>query len=129
MSVRAMVRRLRSEWLERTGANARARRALDGSAAAILMYHRVLPRARAEALAVEPGMFVEPATFARHLDWLLGAFRVMPLAEIVARFASRRALPPRACAITFDDGWQDNFEHAFPLLAQRGLPATIFLVT
>jgi peptidoglycan/xylan/chitin deacetylase (PgdA/CDA1 family) len=74
-------------------------------------------------------MFVTPATFRRHLRWLERAFHVLPLAEIVERIGEGRSLPLRACAITFDDGWRDNFDHAWPALAERGLPATIFLVT
>jgi peptidoglycan/xylan/chitin deacetylase (PgdA/CDA1 family) len=95
----------------------------------VITYHRVLPRLVAAGFAVEPGMFVTPATFRRHLRWLERGFRVLPLTEIVQRIAEGRSLPRGACAITFDDGWRDNFDHAWPALAERGLPATIFLVT
>lgn len=125
---RSLLRRARDGALEWSGANARARARLDGSCAAVLMYHRVLPRAEARARAVEPGMFVTPETFARHVDWLADGFRVLPLGEIATRLAEDRPLPPGACAISFDDGWRDNLEHASPELSRRGLPATVFLV-
>lgn len=129
MNARGVLRRLRAEVLERVGAHARARLALDGTAAAILMYHRVLPAAEATALDVEPGMFVTPETFARQLEWLERSFRVLPLADVIACLVAGRSLPRGACAITFDDGWRDNHVHALPLLGARRLPATIFLVT
>jgi peptidoglycan/xylan/chitin deacetylase (PgdA/CDA1 family) len=122
-------RQLRAALFEWSGANGRARRRLDGSRAAILMYHRVLPAADAARLAVEPGMFVTPTTFARHLDWLTEGFRVLPLHEIVSRLAGGLPLPVGACAVTFDDGWRDNALHALPELSRREMPATVFVVT
>lgn len=92
------------------------------------MYHRILPTERARALALEPGMFVTPETFAKHLDWLQDAFTVLSLGEVANRLEARRPLPERACAITFDDGWRDNWEFAHPELRRRNLPATVFLV-
>jgi peptidoglycan/xylan/chitin deacetylase (PgdA/CDA1 family) len=80
-------------------------------------------------MAVEPGMFVTPETFRRHLDWLRQEFRVLPLPEIVSRLAEGKDLPRGACAITFDDGWRDNLEHGLPALVAAGLPATVFLVS
>jgi peptidoglycan/xylan/chitin deacetylase (PgdA/CDA1 family) len=125
----AAARRLRARLGAWCGAHARARARLDGTRGAILMYHRVLPPEVARARAVQPGMYVTPETFARQLDWLQQGFAPLPLAELVGRLAGGRPLPPRACAISFDDGWRDNFEHALPELSRRGLPATVFLVS
>ena len=92
------------------------------------MYHRILSVERARELAVEPGMYVTPETFTKHLEWLKDGFNVLSLGEIANRLEARRPLPERACAITFDDGWRDNWEFAYPALRRAGLPATIFLV-
>ena len=129
MDLRAALRYARACVYSASGAARRARERLDGSRAALLMYHRVLPAAQARRDAVEPGMFVTPETFAHHLDWLVESFRVLPLHEVTERLTQHQALPPGACAITFDDGWRDNHDFALPALAQRGLPATIFVVT
>jgi peptidoglycan/xylan/chitin deacetylase (PgdA/CDA1 family) len=127
--MRAALRWLRAQAFESTGANRRRRDRLDGSCAAVLMYHRVLPPERISRDHVEPGMVVTPETFSRHLAWLAEEFSVLPLHEIVERQARGHPLPARACAISFDDGWRDNLEYALPALEQRALPATIFVVT
>jgi peptidoglycan/xylan/chitin deacetylase (PgdA/CDA1 family) len=74
-------------------------------------------------------MYVTPETFRQQLDWMVESFRVLPVGEIVDRVQKGQPLPQKALGITFDDGWRDNFEFAFPELVSRGLPATIFLVT
>jgi peptidoglycan/xylan/chitin deacetylase (PgdA/CDA1 family) len=96
----------------------------------ILMYHRVLPRVDVESTFVQPGMYVTPETFERHLQFLTAHFELLTFRELLAKWGcgdwNDRA---RYCAITFDDGWVDNYEHAWPLLRQYGAPATIFLPT
>ncbi|MFH0810733.1 MAG: polysaccharide deacetylase family protein [Pseudomonadota bacterium] len=87
----------------------------------ILTYHRIT--GPGESACLEPGMYVEAATFARHIRFLTRHFSVIPLAGFLARPAHSA---PR-CVITFDDGWLDNHTHALPLLRQAGLPATVFL--
>lgn len=129
MRVRSALRRLRAEAYRWSGRCALARERLDGSRAAVLLYHRVLPREVAERRAVEPGMYVTPESFALHLDWLAADFRVLPLHEILSRLAAGQPLPSGACAITFDDGWRDNADYALPELARRGVPATLFAVS
>ena len=122
------LRELRAFSSAILGKNARARAQLNGERGAILMYHRILPEAEAKRLSVEPGMYVTPEHFEQHLSVLSKHFHVMPLAELITTLAAGKPLPQGACALTFDDGWRDNFCHAFPVLQQYQIPATIFLV-
>ena len=73
------------------------------------------------------GLSTTEAGFERHLDLLeeRGA-RVLPLMEAVERLALG-SLPPRAVALTFDDGYASVVETAWPMLRKRDMPATLFV--
>ena len=88
----------------------------------IFIYHRVNDR----SARFFPGVPVE--RFRRHMEILARHATVFPLGELVAR-AKSGSVPPRSAAVTFDDGYRDNYQHAFPILRNLGLPATIFLAT
>jgi glycosyltransferase involved in cell wall biosynthesis/peptidoglycan/xylan/chitin deacetylase (PgdA/CDA1 family) len=103
--------------------NVFARRILRGGAS-IFMFHRVLPRANE---CFEPELVTSTEAFADTLDWLSENFLVLPLDTLARKRNGRRPEKKPFCAITFDDGWLDNFLYAFPLLQARGLPATVFL--
>ncbi|WFG44943.1 polysaccharide deacetylase family protein [Pseudonocardia alni] len=66
--------------------------------------------------------------FAGHVRALSRFANVLPLDSAVADLQAGRALPERAVAITFDDGYRDNLDVAVPILAAAGAPATVFLV-
>ena len=89
----------------------------------VLIFHRVLPRP-------DPLFPEEPC--AERFDTLMRAvattFEVLPLGRAHALW-QRGALPRRALAITFDDGYADNAEVALPVLQRHGLPATFFVAT
>lgn len=65
---------------------------------------------------------------ASQLASLRAAANVVALTEALDRLREGRALPPRAVALTFDDGYADNLRLAVPMLERFGLPATFFLV-
>jgi peptidoglycan/xylan/chitin deacetylase (PgdA/CDA1 family) len=89
-------------------------------------YHRVVDDFSTHATYSIPPMLIGRAMFERHLEWIASRFDVVNLEELASPRARRAR--PRA-AITFDDGYRDVYEQAFPLLARKGLPATVFVVT
>lgn len=95
----------------------------------VVTYHRVLPESDPERRTEQPGMYVSPQTLDMHLGELKSRFELMHLSRWVKRARAGEPLPRRACAITFDDGWRDNYEHAFPVLRKHEAPATIFVVS
>lgn len=93
------------------------------------MYHRVLPQQSPARSTEQPGMYVSPQTLDLHLTELKRHFELMHLDEWLQRAKRGSPLPKLACALTFDDGWRDNYEFGLPVLAKHGAPATIFLVS
>ena len=73
-------------------------------------------------------LFVDPALFAEQLDRIVSSgATVLTVSELASTLRAGR-LPARAVAITFDDGFLSVCENAAPLLAERGLRATVFCV-
>ena len=71
---------------------------------------------------------VSPSAFASQIEYLVRSrYRLLSLSDAVQRLASRASLPDNSLVITLDDGFRDDYEHAFPVLTRLGAPATIFL--
>jgi peptidoglycan/xylan/chitin deacetylase (PgdA/CDA1 family) len=89
----------------------------------ILIYHRVLA-------APDPlrSRTVQAAAFAAQMDLVASCFDVLPLPEALERLAAG-SLPPRALAVTFDDGYADNLTVALPIMRERGIRPTVFVAT
>lgn len=89
----------------------------------ILIFHRVLPM-------VDP-LFPDEwdaQRFDAALSWLVRGFNVLPLDQAITALREGR-LPSNAVAITFDDGYADNYTVALPILKKHGLNATFFVAT
>lgn len=87
----------------------------------IIMYHRVCGRIP-EGLH-DPAMFVTADAFDMHLQELKQYFDIVSLERAIESPGEKE----RLCVITFDDGWADNYEHAFPVLKKHNVPATVFI--
>jgi peptidoglycan/xylan/chitin deacetylase (PgdA/CDA1 family) len=97
---------------------------LLGQSAAVVAFHRVNDGGEGDA----DGLSVSRATFERYCDFFSRHFRVISLRSLVDRLERGDTLE-RHLAITFDDGYRDNFEIAAPILERLSLPATFFLVS
>ncbi len=93
----------------------------------ILMYHRI---AETSAVARRPTWNVTPGRLREQLRYILArGYQVWPLQRIIDYSASGETLPERVTALTFDDGYENFFLSAWPILRELGVPATVFVVT
>ncbi len=105
------------------GANRAARRSPRGTGAAVLLYHRV-----ADSTPDTHGLCVPRAAFRAQMAHLRDRYHPMPLGDLVAAARENR-VPAGAIAVTFDDGYADNYRDASPVLDEYGVPATFFVTT
>lgn len=90
-----------------------------GGRALILMFHRF-----------SSGDHYSPTLFHRCLGYLRSRrYAIMDLEALLRAGLEGRLLPRRTVALTFDDGYQDQFDVALPLLAEFDAPATFFLAS
>jgi peptidoglycan/xylan/chitin deacetylase (PgdA/CDA1 family) len=93
--------------------------------ARVVTYHSVRPDGHGPRSS-----YVHPDDFAKQIGWLVqSGYRVVPLSDLADRLAAGQVIPERWACITFDDGYADNYQYAFPVLRHYGVPATVFLVT
>ncbi len=104
--------------------------ARQGHSLVLLGYHRVMPldphvphRGDVELISATP------EEFAWQLEYLGRRFEPVTFDDIARAIAGEISLPRRAVSISFDDGFQDLYEHAWPALRRAGMPATVFVCT
>ncbi len=95
----------------------------------IFAYHRVVADiAKAELDAIY-GIVISTTTFRRHCELMRPTYDVVSLTEAADFLAGKRNSERPIAAITFDDGYRDFYDEAFPVLHDLGLKATVFLPT
>ncbi len=95
--------------------------------ATILMYHSIA--AEADALWIDPRNRLPPAAFRRQMAFLARHRRVVSMDELASSIRAGVSLPRGCVVITLDDGYRDALTEAAPILAEYGLPATLYLAT
>lgn len=116
-----LLGRIKTAAMEILPVRSMAARALRGRAMVVAL-HRV------NDVNAGDGLTLSPEQFEDHCHFLADSFDVVPLDQIVGRLEQGASFD-RHVAITFDDGYLDNFEIAAPILTRYGLPATFFVTT
>lgn len=122
MSVKSTIRRSAGHAIGALLSGLRAHRAAIGNSAVVFLFHRVDDRIADDPLTVSRGQFKDWCRF------ISDYFDVVPYDEIVSDMADGNPLHGKA-AITFDDGYRDNYINATPVLSALGLDATFFITT
>jgi peptidoglycan/xylan/chitin deacetylase (PgdA/CDA1 family)/CelD/BcsL family acetyltransferase involved in cellulose biosynthesis len=120
-----LARRLREQYQLSISPNGGARKVAwtrrTETAGRILYYHRV----NDDNDPFFPAISTE--LFEQQMRYVARNYKVVSLAELLKQLEG--GAPRNLVSITFDDGYQDNYHNAFPILQRYGLPATIFLTT
>lgn len=90
----------------------------------MVMYHGIIK----DPLVVGDWCFVDEHSFRLQMEYFKRYFEIVSLSEGVRRMGRGEIKRPTA-VITFDDGYQNNFDVAFPILWEERIPATVFLTT
>ena len=80
----------------------------------------------------EPWPHLRPAKvadFENQMQYLSKAYNPISLERIAQCIQNGTSLPTKTIAVTFDDGYQDNYKNAYPIIKKYSIPATIFLTT
>ncbi len=87
------------------------------------MYHMV---SNHKKTAKFNGLRVEPIEFEKQIKYLIdNNWTFFTISELIEQ---KEKLPEKSIAITFDDGYEDNFTNAFPILKRYDVKATIYIV-
>jgi peptidoglycan/xylan/chitin deacetylase (PgdA/CDA1 family) len=93
----------------------------------ILMYHQVGEFA---PMNNHRSTYCHVKRFSAQMHWLyrLG-YQALRMDEVLAILRNERPAPRKAFALTFDDGYENFYEYAYPVLAKFGFPAMVYLIS
>jgi peptidoglycan/xylan/chitin deacetylase (PgdA/CDA1 family) len=99
---------------------AKSARARPAGRTVVLCYHSVHPSKRFASAT--------PRLFEQHIEWLQEHCDIVPY-DSIPRLTSSSNRGKPVVAITFDDGYEDNYTYALPTLLAHQIPATVFVTT
>ncbi len=95
----------------------------------ILAYHRI-GRLDDGKVKLDPSLVnATPEMFTQQMNFLKEHYHIVSIDELLSALASHRPLPPRSVMITFDDGYRDFMDRAWPVLENLHIPVILFVAT
>ncbi|WP_224981913.1 polysaccharide deacetylase family protein [Geomonas agri] len=91
----------------------------------IFCYHRVVTAEQARQEGIHPSLWISPERFSSHIEWMKNIGEITDYHRILEDNQTKKPL----FALTFDDGWKDNYTNAFPIIKKQDVPALIFIAT
>jgi peptidoglycan/xylan/chitin deacetylase (PgdA/CDA1 family) len=90
----------------------------------VMMYHSIDDQENVTKLSVSPETFeLQMAFLHKH------KYNVVSLDKVISYLEKKEKIPARTVAITFDDGFYNNYKYAYPVLKKYNFPATLFMIT
>ena len=89
----------------------------------IVMYHYIRPIIGSEFPGIK-GLEIEG--FKRQLDFLENNYSIVSSEQVIDKIIKNKELPPKACWLTFDDGYKDHYQYVLPELISRNLSGAFF---
>ena len=96
----------------------------------VLEYHHIADRVDDPEGALVERYYVPSADFAAQLDYLKAeGYETITMLEFSKAAKGKGTLPKKPLILTFDDGYEDNYTVALPLLEERGMKGEVYMVT
>ena len=127
MSARQRLRAVLLERLDALGVFERLR-ARHRTSVTVLQYHGVTASGQDKGTSFRR-KHVDVERFTRQMQWIRERYNVVSLDRVIAHYREGTPLPDFPAALTFDDGFRNNYAVAYPILSALALPATIFVPT
>ncbi len=95
----------------------------------ILIYHSVRPHYDDETKLVDY-FDITPEMLDKNLNYLEeNGYKIISFGDMVDGILGKKELPPHPAVLTFDDGWENQYKYAFPVLKKHSATATFFIFT
>ena len=89
----------------------------------IVMYHYIGPIIGSQFPSIK-GLEIDG--FKRQLDFLEKNYSIVSTEQVIDKIIKNKKLPPKACWLTFDDGYKDHYKYVLPELINRNLSGAFF---